>query len=243
MINNPTMNIINRCIRFKFIRNCFSNIFIFIPLHYLKNPQELVVFNRPKKIIIYTGRIKVNGGRIFIDMREIMEILGDDYELHIFPGSFVIPLEKSTVVCSAKNANHLVLLRDTIFKNSKNIIIHFPYEHDDKYKYLYHADCGIDFSDVRPKPTKSLAGHAKILEYCEMGLPIVCEDNINNINLIRQGKNGIILPYLASNLEYANAIKRIINDEKIDREYCRNITVEKENWDCKAKELLDQIKN
>ena len=108
------------------------------------------------------------------------------------------------------------------------------------YKYLYYADCGIDFSDVRPTKTKPMAGHAKILEYCESGLPIVCEDNINNLYLVKNGRNGIIVPYLASDELYADAIRKIVN-LPIDREYCRNITIQNENWDRKAKELIDQI--
>jgi len=211
------------------------------PCYYLDNPNKIQDFNKKKSIIVYTGRIKVNGGKIFFNMRNILDKLGNDYELHIFPGSFYIPFGNETLNCSARNGIHLEILRDTIFKNSQNIIIHYPYEHEDKYRYLHFADCGIDFSDVRPKNIKACAGHAKILEYCEVGLPIVCEENINNINLIKNGKNGIILPYLASDDEYADAIKKIIHDAKIDRSYCRKVTVENENWDNKAQELLKQI--
>ncbi len=36
-------------------------------------------------IIIYTGRIKTDGGRIGIMMSEIMKKLGNNYQLHYFP--------------------------------------------------------------------------------------------------------------------------------------------------------------
>lgn len=212
-----------------------------IPLYYAENPTKMDEFNRKKYIIVYTGRIKVDGGKILFNMKNIMAQLGNDYELHIFAGSFLVPLNGKTTKHSARNAVSLDLLRRVVFKESKNVIIHYPYEHNNKYQYLHFADCGIDFSDVRPHNKIGTAGHAKILEYCEIGLPIVCEENINNLNLVRNGKNGIILPYLASDEQYVKAIKSIIHDMKIDREYCRKITVENENWDKKAQELLKQL--
>ena len=170
-----------------------------------------------------------------------MDILGNAFELHIFPGSFLIPVENGNSTShSGKDVNSLNILRTTIFKESKNIIIHHPYEHGDKYKYIHFADCGIDFSDVRPKPVKSQAGHAKVLEYCESGLPIVCEDNIHNMFIIKNGKNGLIVPYMASDKEYADAIVKIVT-MPIDREYCRKITLQNENWDVKVVEILNQI--
>jgi glycosyltransferase involved in cell wall biosynthesis len=211
------------------------------PLYYQRHPEKIKKFNKKKTIIVYTGRIKTDRGKIFFNMKNIMEILGNKYELHIFPGSFTIPLENETIKCSARNGAHLEKLRKIIFGDSRNIIIHYPYEHQYRYQYLYYADCGIDFSDVRPDPhAKSIAGHAKLLEYCELGLPIVCENNINNVDLVIRGKNGIVLPYLASDDEYASAI-RTLCQKKIDREYCRKITISNENWDNKAREFLEQI--
>ena len=215
-----------------------------IPIYYLKNPEYINEFNKQRKIIVYTGRIKTDSGKILYIMRDIMQTIGDDYELHIFPGSFIIPDYDENIGhlrCSANNSNHLCLLREKIFENSKNIIIHSPYEHKDMYKYLHHAYCGIDFSDVRPKNTMSKAGHAKILEYCSVGLPIVCENNINNLFLVNNGKNGIILPYLASVEEYINAIKNI-ETMNIDRVLCRKITYSNENCVKRASELLKLIK-
>ncbi|XWV24939.1 hypothetical protein QJ856_gp0842 [Tupanvirus deep ocean] len=213
------------------------------PLYYLENPEKISEFNSKKYIIVYTGRIKTHNGKIFHNMKNIMNILGPEYELHIFPGSFTITSETGEITShSGKNSNSLGLLRNTIFKDCKNVIIHYPYYHDDKYKYLYFADCGIDFSDLRPNKGKPLAGHAKILEYCEIGLPVVCEGNIHNLFLVKNGKNGIILKYMASDKEYAEAIKKIVS-MPIDREYCRKITVQNENWDKKTIELVEQLNN
>jgi glycosyltransferase involved in cell wall biosynthesis len=211
------------------------------PRYYVDNPHKRNENNVTKYIVVYTGRIKTDSGKIFFNMRNIMNILGEKYELHIFPGSFVIPSENgSATTHSSKNSNSLEKIRDSIFNESKNIIVHYPYEHENKYRYLHYADCGIDFSDTRPKKTKPLAGHAKILEYCESGLPVVCEDNIHNLFLLKNGKNGIILPYMASDEEYANAIEKIVNLQ-IDRKYCRDVTIKNENWDKRTAELLDQI--
>ena len=211
------------------------------PLYYVKNPDKKQSCAIKKHIIIYTGRIKVDGGKILFNMKHIIDKLGDDYELHIFPGSFLIPTNDKPISHSARNAHSLETLRNTIFADSKNVFIHYPYEHEDKYKYLHFADCGIDFSDVRPHNTRGLAGHAKILEYCEVGLPVVCEDNINNLNLVKSGKNAIILPYLATDDEYAQAIKTMVTETKVDRPYCSKLTIDSENWDKKAIELLEQL--
>ena len=211
------------------------------PLYYLEKPNERHLINNKKYIIVYTGRIKTDNGKILFNMKNIMDILGEKYELHIFPGSFIIPMpDDLTTNHSSKNSHSLELLRNVIFRDSKNVIIHYPYEHYDKYRYLCFANCGLDFSDIRPTNGKSFAEHAKILEYCEAGLPVVCEENIKNIFLVKNGKNAIVLPYMASDKEYAEAIQKIVT-MPIDRVYCRNITVQNENWDKKTGELVDQL--
>lgn len=225
------------------VKNAFAmeNGKALLPKYYVDNPDKLSEFNIKRYIVVYTGRIKTDGGKILFNMSNIMNLLGDKFELHIFPGTFIIPSENGDgVVHSARNSNSLEILRDTIFAQNKNIIVHYPYEHHDKYMYLHHANCGIDFSDTRPNKTKPLAGHAKILEYCESGLPVVCEENIHNLFLIHNGRNGIILPYLATDEQYADAVGKIVT-MKIDRRYCRIITLENENWDKRTTELLEQL--
>ena len=54
-------------------------------------------FNKKKTIIIYIGRIRTDGGKVLFLMKEIMQKLGDDYELHIFPGRFSLPNCKVSV--------------------------------------------------------------------------------------------------------------------------------------------------
>jgi hypothetical protein len=217
-----------------------------MPVYYIEHPEEREFFNKQKKILIYTGRIKTDQGRILLNMRNIMNLLGDDYELHIFPGSFVIPfttpqpVNKAPIPRSGKDCHSLDCLRREIFGDCKNVIIHFPYRHSDKYRYLHFADCGIDFSDVRPTKNVGMAGHAKILEYCEMGLPTVCEENIQNTYLLNNGGNGIILPYLATDEQYAEAI-RTITGVTVDRDRCRRITTTNENWNRRMEELMNQI--
>lgn len=229
---NPYTNNYDYC-----VKDCkmLNNGLALLPINHIINN------NNNNKIIVYTGRIKIDNGKILYFMKEIMNKL-DDYELHIFPGSFKLPLDDNYIMnCSATNPNHLNLLREKIFYDSKNIFIHYPYEHTNMYKYLHFAYCGLDFSEIRPKENGiSKAGHAKILEYCLVGLPIVCEENINNLFLIKNGKNGIILPYLSNAEQYANAIKQIGN-MGLDREYCRNITMKNENCVKRAKELLNLI--
>jgi hypothetical protein len=210
-----------------------------MPLYYTQNPSCLDKLMRRRKIIIYTGRVKIDSGKLFYNMKNIMAELGDDYELHIFPGTFYTWVDGIITSHSAKDRNSLGYLRDVIFDSSTNVFIHYPYIHSEKYKYLHFADCGIDFSHVRPMDIPYPAGHAKILEYCEIGLPIVCEENISNLFLVERAGNAMVLPFNASDSEYAQGI-RYMTKLKIDREYCRKITVENENWDIKASEVISQ---
>ena len=211
-----------------------------MPVYYINNEHLLHEFNTKKYIIIYTGRIKTDGGKIFYNMKNIMDILGLEYELHIFPCSFFLPCDANRTKYSSKNSAHLEEMRNSIFSDSKNIIIHYPYEHFDKYKYLSGADCGIDFSQARPSCQTSIMGNAKLLEYCGVGLPTVCEASIQNSYLVKNGKNGIILPPMSSDQDYASAIKNIIASN-IDRNYCRKVTMENENWDIRTQALLSQL--
>ena len=211
------------------------------PKYYQENLDRIEEFNRKRYIIIYTGRIKTDNGKTVYLMREIMERLGDDYELHIFPGSFCININDELIQCSSRNINHLLQLRDIIFPNNRNIIIHYPYEHKYGRKYLYYADCGIDFSPSRPNNEKSRAGNAKLLEYCSMGLPVVCETNTNNSYLVKNAGNGIMLDGIGTSDQYVDAIQRL-RSINIDRRLSSEITVNNNNWDLRAIELINNLK-
>ncbi len=214
-----------------------------LPLYYINNPSELDKFNIPgKKIIIFTGRIKTDRGKILFIMKDIMEELGEDYELHIFPGSFFIPLDNNEIIeCSARNGQHLVDLQNKIFPESKNVIIHYPYEHNDMYKYLFFADCGIDFSSARPSYEISIAGHAKLLEYSYLGLPIVCEKNVANINIV-DVNNSILLEPNSNKDDYIKAIKKITEYKDYNKRFnTSDITINNENWDLISKEFIKQL--
>ena len=185
------------------------------------------------------GRIKSDQGKILYMLRDIMKILGDTYELHIFPGRFVIPNFQVSVI-SPKCGSNLQLLRDSIFYDSDNVIIHYPYEEQDKTKYLQYADIAIDFSPNRPHNAICSAGNAKLLEYCYYGLKVVCEKNIGNSELVENGKNGILLDGIASVDNYVEAIKKISN-ETINRSFTINYMCENHNWDIISKELFEKL--
>lgn len=203
-----------------------------LPLPMIDNP----ILPKLRKILIYTGRLKIDGGKIMYMLRDIMQKLGDDYELHIFPGSFVIP-DMDIPRLSAKNTQHLQLMRDHVFPDSTNIYIHFPYQHDDRFKYLYYADIGIDFSQSRPANVTSPQGNAKLLEYCSAGLPTVTERNVNNSHVLSDAKNGILLPGVATVDEYVDAIKKLA-ETNVDREYAKRVTLKNHNWTMRASEII-----
>ena len=116
--------------------------------------QEILnKFNQKKHILIYTGRIRTNNGNLLFTLKDIMDKLPDNFELHIFPGRFKIPGGELEGY-SPKNSNHLIILRD-FFKDNINIIIHKPYDYYNRYQYLYYADIGLDFSSTRPLDIKT----------------------------------------------------------------------------------------
>jgi glycosyltransferase involved in cell wall biosynthesis len=194
-------------------------------------------FNKKKTILIYMGRIKYDQGKILYMLRDIMRSLGDAYELHIFPGRFVLP-ESDLKERSSKDRNNLKEMQENIFKDATNVIIHFPFFSLNKTAFIQYADIALDFSPSRPENKKYSAGNAKLLEYCYYGLKVVCEKNIGNSELVEIGKNGILLDGVSSPQEYVNAIKKI-NNTNIDRNYTIEQTIKFNNWDLISKEFYD----
>lgn len=202
--------------------------------------KKIENYNKKKYIIIYTGRIKIDNGKILYIMRDMMKKLGDEYELHIFPGRFNIP-SLDVSVLSPKNGGNLQLLRDIVFHDSDNVIIHSPYDDSDKTKYLQYADIAIDFSQARPINSISKQGNAKLLEYCYYGIKVVCEKNINNSYIVKNGENGILLENMPSSDDFASAIKNI-SKLNYDRNKTINYIVNNHNWEIISKELFEQLK-
>lgn len=222
-----------------------------IPSYYIinNNVDELYNLNKQRIKIIYIGRIKTDQGKIIYMLKDIIDGLGDDYELHIFPGSFVLHNENTGNIerYSANNTNHLEMMRDTIFFNSKNVFVHCPFDHKDLEKFLWHADIGIDFSSSRPLNIKADAGNAKLLEYCFMGLPVVTEKNVNNSWLVTNCSNGVLLDGIGSVDDYIQAILQLSkineeNREKINRIKSSKITICNENWNLRAKQFIEDLK-
>jgi len=206
---------------------------------YNRDKDILGKYNREKTIIIYIGRIKTDDGIIFHLMHDIMKQLGDDYELHIFPGRFVIPGSGVTVY-SPKFSENLQLIRDAIFYDLDNVIIHYPVNEVDKSKYMIHAGIGIDFSSTRPENKKTAAGHAKLLEYCYYGLGVVADENIGNSVLVTNARNGILLEGIPGVDEYVDAIKRLAGI-KFSREEVTTATVKTNGWKKIAEEIHDRF--
>lgn len=195
-------------------------------------------FNKKKIILVYMGRIKTDQGKILYLMRDIMKELGDDYELHIFPGKFVIP-DTDLIEKSPKDRNNLKELQEKIFSESSNVIIHFPFfDNISKSAYLQNADIGIDFSPSRPNDLKHNVGNAKLLEFCYYGLKVVCEKNIGNSELVEIGKNGILLDGIATCKDYVNAIINI-KETQINKDFTINQTINYNNWDIIAKDFYE----
>ena len=65
-----------------------------------------------------------------------MKKLGEEYELHVFPGTFQIPGTNISKY-SSKYPHNLQLLRDSIFYDCPNVIIHFPFNDETKSKFSF----------------------------------------------------------------------------------------------------------
>jgi len=200
-------------------------------------------FNRKKTILIYSGRLKMHG---VLDMlKDIMKSLGNNYELHIFPGSFNLPEKyrfpgEEDIRYSGKHS--FSILRERIFNDISNVIIHHPFTEEEKGTYLTYADIGLDFCQSRPKNIRSCQGNCKLLEYCYFGIKVVAEENINNSDLVTNGKNGILLKGVGSVDEYVKAIKEM-EKRTIDNEYTKSRTIEINNWDIIAENILKDLNN
>jgi hypothetical protein len=173
-------------------------------------------------------------------LKDIMTELGPLYELHIFPGSFSLPLKyrlpgEESVRYSGKH--HFPLLRERVFADMCNVIVHHPFTEQQKGLYLSYADIGLDFSQTRPANVKSCQGNCKLLEYCYYGLKVVAETNINNSHLVKDGRNGILLPGVGSVQDYVKAIKEM-ESKTIDSAFTRYQTIKTNNWDRIAQNIV-----
>lgn len=202
-----------------------------------ETPENFEKFLEQKTRLIYMGRMKTDGGRIIDLMKKIMIELGDDFELHIFPGRFRLPGVPVSVF-SPKSSKNLQLIRDRHFAECKNVIIHYPFESSKKSEILRCMDIGIDFCQFRPENKKSSMGNAKLLEYCYYGLKVVIDENINNSELVLDSKAGITLPDVPDAKIFAQAIREV-NELDYDSKSISNYTIKNHNWDLICKELLD----
>ena len=200
-----------------------------------QNPTKRTNYNIPKIKLIYMGRIRTDRGKILLHIREIMKKLGEAYELHVFPGRFTLPY-CNIAAFSSKYPENLQMLRETMFYDCPNVIIHFPFDDETKSKFLQHIDIGIDFSSSRPANKLAAAGNAKLLEYCYYGIKVVTEKNVNNSHLVDDGKNGCVLDGIASINDYVEAIKKT-SSMIYDKEFTIQQTIKTNNWDLIATEF------
>lgn len=203
------------------------------------NPNGTKNYHTDKIKLIYMGRMKIEKGKMIYLLKNIMKKLGEDYELHLFPGRFILP-DCDVSVFSPKFAVNLQMLRDSMFYDCKNVIVHYPFDDTTKQQFLQFVDIGIDLSQNRPKDEKSPQGNAKLLEYCYYGLKVVTEKNVNNSHLVTSGKNGILLDGIASGDDYVEAIKKVAK-MKYNKQETIKITIKNNSWDLIASEFIDKI--
>lgn len=195
-----------------------------------------VIDKTNKRIVIYIGSAKADNGKVLQTMAEIMKALGCKYELHLFLTSFLLPHSRKK--CDGSDISSLIRLRDTVFNDCNNVIIHYKYEYENRHPYIYYADCAIDFATSRNSKKVDRSEHLRLVEYCELGVPVVYESKIPNAHIAEI--NGIEVPFNATVTDYANAIKKAC-DMVVDRQACKQQVLDKYCMTKRAKELFDAL--
>lgn len=195
-------------------------------------------FIKHKYNLVYMGRMRHNPSRM-PDMVKIMNGLGDDFHLNILPGTF----SKPTAITGRnkfgpevqENFEWLV----EYFSKASNITVHKPVPWGEHWNYLQHSDYAIDFSP-NSKVAKHPAGNAKLLEYMAVGLPVIVEVGPGNLELVRDCDGGIIIDQGSGPSKYIQGIKEATTT-KFDRKRISAITIKRQNWNVRAKEILTII--
>ena len=180
----------------------------FTEKHRTRTNEDYETYLAEKTKIIYSGRIKIDNGRILYLMRDIMLLLGDDFELHIFPGSFFLPGVPINRF-SSKFPVNIQLIRDRHFAECSNVIVHYPFESRDKEEGMGSMDIGLDFSQARPENETSRMGNAKLLEYCYYGLKTVTEKNVYNSSISTSTGAGIAIQDIGTAEKFAVTIEKL----------------------------------
>jgi glycosyltransferase involved in cell wall biosynthesis len=205
---------------------------------------------KTQKRLIYTGRLRIDKGRILNVLKDIMKGLGNEYELHLFPGSTDLPgiswegdeMRPSLKSLHPKDPSSRQIIRDVMFPEMENVYLHNSYKFDDleRWKFFYNADCGLDFSQTRPHRRRSEKCNCKLLDYLNIGLPCVVDGSIGNSNYISEGNAGIVIDEIGSTEEFVEAIKKVCSTN-YDREKIRNYMKDNHTWQHRAFNLLDYL--
>ena len=113
-------------------------------------------------------------------MANVMKQL-PNYELHLFLNTFILPQNRK--LCKGDDSHSLDKLRQLVFNDLPNVIIHHKYNYQKRYQYLFYASCAID-----------LGNEITLLECTVIGLPLVKLDVTEIVNACEQPRtDGMIL--------------------------------------------------
>ena len=204
-----------------------------VPKKIVDKPK-LPPFEKSKYNLLYMGRMRQTPSKMPF-MINMMNLLGDNFKLIILPGTFSKPGFKGRNKFGPQTPENFKWLQD-FFSPATNIDVHYPVNWGQHWKYLQHADLGIDFAPHH-KVRKYPAGNAKLLEYMTAGLPSITEENSGNSELIEIASGGLILNQGSSPNNYAAAIKKSLS-MRFDRPKISKITIKNNNWELRAEEML-----
>jgi glycosyltransferase involved in cell wall biosynthesis len=98
-------------------------------------------------------------------------------------------------------------------------------------------------------PTRAEASGLVFSEAAAFGLPVVTTDTGGITSIVRQGVNGITLPYSATAISYAKLIEEIFNDPSRYKHLAKaarqqyDETLNWDTWGNKVNQLIDSIFN
>ena len=211
------------------------------------------------KTIVYIGRIRQNHGMLCPFLILLMNKLGPEYKLVIYPGSFNLPNEKLKKYNPNKPA-HLLKLREYFAgpvdfldeyrlkqahpedyvkqPNHANIIVHEPIEYGQQYQYLAQADVAICFSPTRVPNKQCSVGCTKIFDYLASGLPVISEFGCQNNYMIHKYQAGKVIDHIGTIEDYYQAILQVCQTT-YDREKISQKFTAQENYLVRSKHIIN----
>lgn len=200
-------------------------------------PEEIQIGENPyqnnKINLVYMGRLRHTPSR-FGFFNQVMHKLGQEYVLHIFPGSFSVNLiEPKRNPIEKEQLDYL----KTLF-TEKNIVVHAPAPWGKHWNFLHHANIGVDVTPSLHRKGVG-GGNAKLLEYMAAGLPSISEIGVTNLDVMTKVNGGIVVQ--ANNVNsYIRGVQKM-NGMQFNRAKISELTRSMNSFKTRALEIIEYL--